>query len=105
MEKVISGRKTKRIYKLTYSHRVPLIETDIRKLEQRQKQLNYGMETEGYLNYIRSVHPKRIWKETPNIYQLCSKKSWDEQVRRWRRYLHEYDPSGRIDNTDGDTSE
>lgn len=29
---------------------------------------------------------------TPDKYQRCSKRSWDGQVRKWRRELHEWDP-------------
>lgn len=32
-------------------------------------------------------HPK-----TPNKYQQCSKRSWDGQIRKWRRMLHAFDP-------------
>jgi hypothetical protein len=32
--------------------------------------------------------------KTPNKYQICSKRSWDGQVRKWRRQLHFYDPPG-----------
>jgi hypothetical protein len=23
---------------------------------------------------------------------MCSKQSWDDQIRKWRRLLHDYDP-------------
>jgi hypothetical protein len=29
---------------------------------------------------------------TPDKYQKCSKRSWDGQVRKWRRLLHLWDP-------------
>ena len=31
---------------------------------------------------------------TPDPYQVCSKRSWDGQIRKWRRLLHKYDPQG-----------
>ena len=31
---------------------------------------------------------------TPNPRRPCSKRSWDGQVRKWRRLLHQYDPPG-----------
>lgn len=34
---------------------------------------------------------------TPNIYQVCSKRSWDGQMRKWRRYLHQWDPQAEED--------
>lgn len=69
-----------------------------RRIEQREKQLQYGYNTEGYKNYIKLV-PKEKRKKgmpvTPNKYQDCSKRSWDGQVRAWRRALHQFD---NIDN-------
>jgi hypothetical protein len=29
---------------------------------------------------------------TPDKNQQCSKRSWDGQVRKWRRALHQWDP-------------
>eukprot|EP00959_Pyramimonas_sp_CCMP1952_P102344 2141001-Pyramimonas_sp.AAC.1 len=29
---------------------------------------------------------------TPDVRQICSKRSWDGQVKKWRRALHEWDP-------------
>lgn len=36
---------------------------------------------------------KREDPKTPNKYQVCSKRSWDGQIRKWRRMLHFYDPA------------
>lgn len=72
-------------------------ETCPKKLASRQKQIDYGKNTGGYLTYVSQVqrnqrkrgdHP---W--TPNKFQLCSKRSWDGQVRKWRRALHKFDPN------------
>lgn len=66
-----------------------------RKLEQRSKQVVYGYNTEGYKNYISQVpksQRKKGMPQTPDKYQSCSKRSWDGQVRAWRRQLHQYDP-------------
>eukprot|EP01121_Diplochlamys_sp_Union-15-3_P007072 TRINITY_DN176_c0_g1_i1.p1 TRINITY_DN176_c0_g1~~TRINITY_DN176_c0_g1_i1.p1 ORF type:complete len:356 (-),score=65.93 TRINITY_DN176_c0_g1_i1:26-1042(-) len=74
-------------------------ETDQHRLEQRQKQIDYGYNTEGYKNYIAQV-PKNSRKKgmlkTPEKTQKCSKRSWDGQIRKWRRQLHEWDstPAG-----------
>eukprot|EP01125_Pyxidicula_operculata_P012728 TRINITY_DN4194_c2_g1_i2.p1 TRINITY_DN4194_c2_g1~~TRINITY_DN4194_c2_g1_i2.p1 ORF type:complete len:172 (+),score=25.72 TRINITY_DN4194_c2_g1_i2:188-703(+) len=72
-------------------------ETDAHRIDQRMKQINLGKNTVGYQRYITLVprntrkaqHPK-----TPDVTKLCSKRSWDGQVRKWRRELHEWDPPG-----------
>jgi histone RNA hairpin-binding protein len=33
---------------------------------------------------------------------VCSKRSWDGQIRKWRRLLHEYDPPKGEDEEDPD---
>jgi len=74
-----------------------LREADPRRLEQRQKQIDYGKNTVGYQTYT-TVIPKNKRKrenpKTPNKFQACSKRSWDGQIRKWRRSLHEWDPAG-----------
>lgn len=30
---------------------------------------------------------------TPDMHQRCSRRSWDGQIKRWRRLLHQYDPT------------
>ncbi len=55
-----------------------------------------GKKTAGYQNYLKAVpkhtrvpgpeHPK-----TPRITRQCSKRSWDGQIRAWRRALHRWD--------------
>ncbi len=62
----------------------------------RTKQLEYGKNTAGYVTYAaampreqrRSTDPR-----TPEKLQKCSKRSWDGQVRKWRRQLHLWDPA------------
>ena len=36
---------------------------------------------------------KRSDPWTPNKNQVCSKRSWDGQIRKWRRALHRFDPN------------
>lgn len=72
-------------------------ETDPKKLASRQKQIDYGKNTTGYALYTAQV-PRNQRKRgdhpwTPNKYQMCSKRSWDGQVRKWRRALHKFDPN------------
>jgi len=64
-------------------------------LIQRQKQIDYGYRTPGYLRY-RLLVPKDKRKHehprTPKKGQGCSKRSWDGQLKKWRRDLHLWDP-------------
>eukprot|EP00756_Hemistasia_phaeocysticola_P003409 Hpha_TRINITY_DN12231_c0_g1::TRINITY_DN12231_c0_g1_i1::g.17119::m.17119 len=72
------------------------VEDSEHRLKQRQKQIEFGMATQGYLNYVRAKERGfalggRIEPHIPNIYQKCSKRSWDGQVRLWRQHLHAFD--------------
>jgi hypothetical protein len=70
-------------------------------LERRQVQIDMGKRTAGYKAYVAAV-PKaeraarasvhRECPSTPDKARTCSKRSWDGQVRKWRRLLHAYDP-------------
>eukprot|EP01135_Chromosphaera_perkinsii_P006055 Nk52_evm3s387 gene=Nk52_evmTU3s387 len=71
-----------------------LYETDHTRLEQRQKQIDYGKNTIGYENYLRKVprYARRVgFPQTPNKHKKMSKRAWDGLVKKWRRQLHEYD--------------
>eukprot|EP00736_Rhodelphis_marinus_P005347 Rmarinus@m.11289 len=70
-------------------------ETDELRLKQREKQLVYGKSTEGYKRYLEKIPKTKRSKsdpKTPDKHQVCSKRSWDGQVRKWRRLLHDFDP-------------
>jgi len=72
------------------------METDPHRLSQRQKQITYGYRTLGYLRYRLLVPRDKRRKEhprTPRKEQICSKRSWDGQVKKWRRELHKWDPA------------
>eukprot|EP01132_Coremiostelium_polycephalum_P009189 gene9189-11263_t len=74
----------------------PLREQDPKRLQARQRQIDIGKMTDGYLNYLKSISKskrKQSDPKTPNKNQICSKRSWDGQVRKWRRLLHKYDPT------------
>lgn len=72
-------------------------ETNAHKIRQREKQIGYGKSTKGYMNYVTIVpiamrelnnddHPN-----TPRSSQKLSKRSWDDQLKTWRRLLHRWD--------------
>jgi len=68
---------------------------DDNRLKQRQKQIDYGYRTVGYLRYRLLVPKDKRQPEhprTPRKTQPCSKRSWDGQLRKWRRELHRWDP-------------
>jgi len=73
----------------------PVSPLDEQRLIQRQKQIDYGYRTVGYLRY-RLLVPKESRKSdhprTPKKAQGCSKRSWDGQLKKWRRDLHLWDP-------------
>jgi len=73
----------------------PVSPLDDQRLIQRQKQIDYGYRTVGYLHY-RLVVSKESRKpehpRTPKKAQGCSKRSWDGQLKKWRRDLHSWDP-------------
>lgn len=71
------------------------IETDPRKLRQRQKQIDYGKNTLGYEKYARDVPRSKRGNEdprTPDKYRVCSKRAFEGLLKVWRRRLHEWDP-------------
>lgn len=87
---------------LTKKLKSVLKETDPRRLAQRQKQIEYGKATAGYKDYSKQIAKSKRKREdpkTPNKYQVCSKRSWDGQIRKWRRMLHFYDPADLKDGS------
>lgn len=68
---------------------------DNHRVNQRHKQIEYGYKTVGYLRY-RLLVPKECrtsdQPRTPRKDQACSKRSWDGQLKKWRRELHRWDP-------------
>ncbi|ELP84247.1 hypothetical protein EIN_064820 [Entamoeba invadens IP1] len=94
LEAIVAIEERAEIPYKTPSKHLPIIETDSRKVEAREKQITYGKATEGYKNYTHYVpYESRQFNDpkTPEINQVCSKRSWDGQVRKWRRELHAFD--------------
>lgn len=72
------------------------LELDSHRLDQRIKQIAYGENTRGFMNLMKALERdpglvKGCIPVKPAIHQKCSKRSWDGQVRKWRRALHMYD--------------
>ena len=87
--------KRKKLEKEEEAWRMPAaIEMDEHRLKQRQKQIDYGKNTNEYDNYLRQVplhRRQRHHMRTPDKNQRQSKRSWDHAVRSWRKYLHQFD--------------
>jgi len=74
----------------------PISPLDSVRLNQRQKQIDYGYKTVGYLRYrlfVAKDQRKPEHPRTPKKSQACSKRSWDGQLKKWRRDLHLWDPT------------
>jgi len=73
----------------------PVSPLDDQRLVQRQKQIDYGYRTVGYVRYrllVSKEGRKPDHPRTPKKAQGCSKRSWDGQLKKWRRDLHLWDP-------------
>lgn len=68
-----------------------------RRRNQREKQVSFGYVTEGYRNMVRLIESDPVLRSggilplaPPDIVK-GSKRTWDIQLRKWRRALHMFD--------------
>ena len=89
------------------------LETNPRVIAQRQKQIMFGKDSPGYVNYLQLVPKNRRDRSdpekhprTPNPRKKMSKRAFDGIVRAWRRHLHQFDEPSRagIDGNETTTS-
>lgn len=70
---------------------------EVRRRRQREKQVEFGRSTEGYTNMVRLVEHDPLLRSggvlplSPPATEHGSKRSWDIQLRKWRRALHMFD--------------
>ncbi|GIY83663.1 oocyte-specific histone RNA stem-loop-binding protein 2 [Caerostris darwini] len=80
-------------------------ETDPVVLQRRQKQISYGKNTKGYKLYLEAV-PKNKRRSgdivTPKKHLKYSRRSWDCQIKIWRKRLHQWDPKSDEDESEDD---
>jgi hypothetical protein len=90
-----------------FESKAPLEPLTPHRLAIRQKQIDYGKNTVGYDEYLLRVpKEKRSFRDpqTPDIHSVCSRRSWDGQIKKWRRLLHAYDPAPLV-HSGGDFEE
>lgn len=101
-----SAASTSSLAKITFG--TIEIETDMRVLNRRQKQIDFGKNTIGYQNYLDLTPKDKRTKDdptTPEKFSRVSRRSWDQQVKLWRIKLHSYDPNDGENDLDVDVSD
>ncbi|XP_059159139.1 histone RNA hairpin-binding protein-like isoform X2 [Physella acuta] len=71
-------------------------EEDPLRLARREKDILYGKTTDAYKKYVSTI-PKnlrsgdlKLHPRTPEKTRKCSRRSWDSQVKIWKRRLHSW---------------
>ncbi|KAK0052026.1 histone RNA hairpin-binding protein-like isoform X1 [Biomphalaria pfeifferi] len=71
-----------------------MMEEDAVRLARREKDISYGKATDAYKQYVQII-PKnlrsrdfKLHPRTPEKFKKCSRRSWDSQVKIWKRRLH-----------------
>ena len=65
------------------------------RFQQREKQIELGKATKGYLVYSKTVKKDKRTSadpQTPDSREMCSKRQFDGKLHKWRKGLHQYDP-------------
>jgi len=68
-------------------------ETDETIIARRQKQIDYGKVSVDYQEYSEEIsHSERrnFHPRTPDKYQKCSRRSFDQQIKIWKRKIHHW---------------
>ncbi|CAK8675611.1 unnamed protein product [Clavelina lepadiformis] len=99
-ERLAEKRAIERARTLSETSGVPVqpaveeIENDNVVLMRREKQIEYGKNTIAYDNYLSEV-PKRnrskYHPRTPDKFAKCSRRSFDAQIRIWRKAIHNWE--------------
>jgi hypothetical protein len=74
-----------------------------RRKEQRQKQINIGRATPGYIRY-KELHPTPGHRDplTPKADSRKDRKDWNFDLKVWRTFLHKFDPPEEAAETAAD---
>ena len=75
------------------------------RLQQREKQIRIGKTTHGYQQYLLKI-PKEFrdvnCMDTPPTSPrslTMSKRNWDKELRKWRKFLHQFDEKEASEGT------
>ncbi|KAH9513257.1 Oocyte-specific histone RNA stem-loop-binding protein 2 [Bulinus truncatus] len=72
----------------------PMNEEDKVRLARREKDIAYGKATDAYKTYVAIIPKKlrskdfKLHPRTPDKLKICSRRSWDSQVKIWKRRIH-----------------
>jgi len=75
-------------------------ETDEVVIARRQKQIDYGKVSVDYNDYVAAIPVSARQKAhptTPDKYQKCSRRSFDQQIKIWKRKIHHWQNPAEAD--------